>query len=119
VLRSCPGIPSWATCGEGSRESWQWSEQALRCGAARQEAAALRALLAHRWFVVAGDSIGRFFFAALLRLLSDNRALLTPGVAVSFSCMLAEDILHFSAFSRTLLCHGCSDTADSIWASRL
>jgi len=119
VLRSCPGIPSWATCGEGSRESWQWSEEALRCGAARQEAAALRALLAHRWFVVAGDSIGRFFFAALLRLLSDNRALLTPGVAVPFSCMLAGDILYLSAFSRTLLCRGCSDTADSFWASRL
>ena len=106
MLRSCPGIPSWATCGEGSRESWQWSEQALQCGAARQEAAALRALLAHRWFVVAGDSIGRFFFAALLRLLSDNRTLLKP--AFSFSCVLAADILYFPAFSRTLLCCGAA-----------
>ncbi len=63
-----------ASCGPGPRDSWQWAAQALRCGASRQDAEDLRTLLAHRWFVVAGDSIGRFFFAALLRLLSDNRA---------------------------------------------
>ncbi|KAK9825359.1 hypothetical protein WJX81_003344 [Elliptochloris bilobata] len=71
---SCPGTPGLATCGHGPRDSWQWSAVALQCGASRQDATALRALLAHRWFVVAGDSIGRFFFAALLRLLSDNPA---------------------------------------------
>lgn len=32
----------------------------------------LRGALTKRWVVVAGDSIARFFFAAMLRLLSDD-----------------------------------------------
>ena len=37
--------------------------------------AQLRGVLKDRWMVVAGDSIGRFFFAALLRMLSDSGVL--------------------------------------------
>ena len=83
---SCAAGPSLATCGPGPRDSWQWSAQALRCGASRQDAEALRALLAHRWFVVAGDSIGRFFFAALLRLLSNSRARLLSCLCRACIC---------------------------------
>ncbi len=63
---------SVATCGPSHADNWQWSSEALRCGARRQGPADMRKALADRWIVVAGDSIARFFFAALLRLASNN-----------------------------------------------
>jgi len=93
----------------GARESWQWSAEALRCGASRQEAAALRAVLAHRWVVVAGDSIGRFFFAALLRLLSNNRAWQLPLPALARPLRRAHRCVRGAG----------SGAADSVWAPEL
>jgi hypothetical protein len=62
-----------ATCGPSHSDNWQWSSEALRCGAQRLQGADLQRSLAGRWVVVAGDSIARFFFAALLRLASHDR----------------------------------------------
>lgn len=61
-----------ATCGPLHDDSWQWSSEAAKCGAARLAASDLRQLLAHSWVAVVGDSIGRNFFAALLRLAADD-----------------------------------------------
>lgn len=63
---------SVATCGPNHTDNWQWSSEALRCGAHRLSAQELRGALSKRWIVVAGDSVARFFFAAMLRLLSDD-----------------------------------------------
>ena len=70
--RCDPSTLSVATCGPNHTDNWQWSSDALRCGAHRLSMAELRAPLSKRWVVVAGDSIARFFFAAMLRLLSDD-----------------------------------------------
>ncbi|CAL5218696.1 g407 [Coccomyxa viridis] len=67
-----PSTLSVATCGPNHTDNWQWSSDALRCGAHRLSTAELQAPLSERWVVVAGDSIARFFFAALLRLLSGD-----------------------------------------------
>ena len=61
-----------ATCGVGHIDNWQWSSDALRCGAHRLGVVELREVLQEKWLYVAGDSIARFFVAAVLRLLSDN-----------------------------------------------
>lgn len=61
-----------ATCGGDTTYQWQWDPPALKCGAQRVAKAQLRSMFRNKWLVVAGDSIGRFFFAALLRLLSDT-----------------------------------------------
>lgn len=63
---------SVATCGPSHPDNWQWSSEALRCGAKRLGTADIRKGLAGRWIVVAGDSIARFFFASLLRLASSD-----------------------------------------------
>ena len=67
-----------ATCGPKHADNWQWSSDALRCGAQRLGAPELRAALGSKWVVIAGDSISRYFYAALLRLLSADSALLAP-----------------------------------------
>ncbi|KAK9808799.1 hypothetical protein WJX72_003900 [[Myrmecia] bisecta] len=66
------GTLSVATCGEGHADNWQWSSEALRCGAHRLAAQEVQSLLQDKWLVVAGDSITRFFFASLLRLLGST-----------------------------------------------
>ncbi|CAL8470181.1 g9723 [Coccomyxa elongata] len=63
---------SVATCGQSHTDNWQWSSEALRCGAERQGPTEFQRALANRWIVVAGDSIARFFFASLLRLASHD-----------------------------------------------
>ena len=44
----------------------------MRCGAQRAARSQLQDALRNRWVVVAGDSITRFFYAALLRALTDD-----------------------------------------------
>ena len=61
-----------ATCGPGHSDNWQWSAAAVRCGAQRAARSQLQDALRNRWVVVAGDSITRFFYAALLRALTDD-----------------------------------------------
>lgn len=73
--RCDPSTLSVATCGPNHTDNWQWSSDALRCGAHRLGRAELQAPLSKRWVVVAGDSIARFFFAAMLRLMSDDSEL--------------------------------------------
>ncbi|KAL3149930.1 hypothetical protein ABBQ38_013293 [Trebouxia sp. C0009 RCD-2024] len=63
---------SVATCGANHTNSWQWAPQARQCGAARISSAQAQFLLQHKWIVMAGDSITRFMFAALLRLLAQD-----------------------------------------------
>ena len=75
---------SVATCGPSHADNWQWSSEALRCGAKRQGTADIRKALADRWIVVAGDSIARFFFAALLRLASSPDC--TPSRQTPYEC---------------------------------
>lgn len=41
-------------------------------------------MLQQKWVVMAGDSITRFMFAALLRLLADDGMLLTHSLPVPF-----------------------------------
>lgn len=67
---------SVATCGANHTNSWQWAPQARQCGAARISSAQAQFLLQHKWIVMAGDSITRFMFAALLRLLAQDGMLL-------------------------------------------
>ena len=44
----------------------------MKCGAQRATRSQLQDALRNRWVVVAGDSITRFFYAALLRALTDD-----------------------------------------------
>ena len=67
---------SVATCGPNHTDNWQFSTPARRCGASRLSTAEARKLLKQKWVVMAGDSITRFLFAALLRLLADDGELL-------------------------------------------
>lgn len=80
---------SVATCGPSHSDNWQWSSDAVRCGAERLHAADLHRSLSGRWLVVAGDSIARFFFAALLRLASDDRKL-SFAIAISAGLLCRE-----------------------------
>jgi hypothetical protein len=61
-----------ATCGDGLDNNWQWSSDALSCGAQRLDADELAGLLQGKWVVIAGDSISRYFYAALLRALANG-----------------------------------------------
>ncbi len=71
--RSCESSTKGvATCGSGHTDNWQWSAAAVKCGAQRATRSQLRDNLRNRWIVVAGDSITRFFYAALLRALTDD-----------------------------------------------
>ena len=63
---------SVATCGPNHANSWQWGPQGRQCGAARLNTLQARHVLQQKWIVMAGDSITRFLFAALLRLLADD-----------------------------------------------
>lgn len=83
---------SVATCGTNHTDNWQFSSEARHCGASRLPTAEARILLRHKWIVMAGDSITRFLFAALLRLLADNGELHhghTPMYKAGCWCMLA------------------------------
>ena len=72
---SCDGsTKSVATCGASHTDNWQWSSEALRCGAQRLGAPELRPAFKGRWLLIAGDSIARYFYAALLRVLSADSA---------------------------------------------
>lgn len=73
LLRSCESSTKGvATCGPGHSDNWQWSAAAVKCGAQRATRSQLQDALRNRWVVVAGDSITRFFYAALLRALTDD-----------------------------------------------
>ena len=72
---------SVATCGANHTNSWQWGPEGRQCGAARQSSAQARYMLQQKWVVMAGDSITRFMFAALLRLLADD------GMSLSITCL--------------------------------
>ncbi|KAK9832424.1 hypothetical protein WJX74_009685 [Apatococcus lobatus] len=72
---SCePSTKGVATCGPGHSDNWQWSAAAVKCGAQRTTRSQLQGALRNRWVVVAGDSITRFFYAALLRALTDDES---------------------------------------------
>ena len=73
VRGSCGALTrAAATCGSNTTYHWLWDPPALKCGAQRVSKSQMRKMFRGKWLVVAGDSIGRFFFAALLRLLSDS-----------------------------------------------
>eukprot|EP00884_Botryococcus_braunii_P005898 jgi/Botrbrau1/15309/Bobra.0319s0001.1 len=63
---------SVATCGSGLDNNWQWSSEALSCGAHRHDPHDITGLLQGKWVVIAGDSIARYFYAALLRALANG-----------------------------------------------
>lgn len=63
---------SVATCGVKHTNNWQWGPQARQCGAARFSSSQAQFTLQHKWIVMTGDSITRFMFAALLRLLAKD-----------------------------------------------
>jgi hypothetical protein len=72
ICRCEPSTRSVATCGPNHANSWQWGPQGRQCGAARLNTLQARYVLQQKWIVMAGDSITRFLFAALLRLLADD-----------------------------------------------
>ncbi len=72
ICRCEPSTRSVATCGPNHANSWQWGPQGRQCGAARLSTMQARHVLQQKWIVMAGDSITRFLFAALLRLLADD-----------------------------------------------
>lgn len=72
ICRCEPSTRSVATCGPNHANSWQWGPQGRQCGAARLNTLQAQFLLQQKWIVMAGDSITRFLFAALLRLLADD-----------------------------------------------
>ena len=72
ICRCEPSTRSVATCGPNHANSWQWGPQGQQCGAARLNTIQARHVLQQKWIVMAGDSITRFLFAALLRLLADD-----------------------------------------------
>lgn len=61
-----------ATCGKGADNSWQWSSDAVRCGARRLNVEGFQELLAGKWVSFIGDSITRNTYAAFLRLISPD-----------------------------------------------
>lgn len=67
---------SFATCGSPDPNTgthWQWTSEAVRkCGAERIGQQAAQGMLGKHWFVMAGDSIARLAFGALLRHLSND-----------------------------------------------
>lgn len=63
---------SVATCGSGLDNNWQWSSEALSCGAHRHDPDDITGLLQGKWVVIAGDSIARYFYAAMLRALANG-----------------------------------------------
>ena len=81
---------SVATCGPKHADNWQWSSNALRCGAQRLGAQELRAALGGKWVVIAGDSISRYFYAAFLRLLSADSMSLSPVHALPGQLLFAD-----------------------------
>ncbi|KAK9784750.1 hypothetical protein WJX73_000604 [Symbiochloris irregularis] len=68
---SCSNLTA-TPCGADTASHWSWAAPAVQCGTRQITQDQGRALFRDAWLVVAGDSIGRFFFAALLRLLSDS-----------------------------------------------
>lgn len=80
---------SVATCGANHTNSWQWGPRGRQCGASRMSSSQARYRLQQKWVVMAGDSITRFMFAALLRLLAEDgmlklcHVLLVPSNASS------------------------------------
>ena len=70
--RCWTGQLTTAACDPALGLAWDWSEDARQCGASHVSQPALQRLLAGKWVVVAGDSVGRFFFAALLRQLTSD-----------------------------------------------
>mmetsp|Transcript_1538 Transcript_1538/g.4445 ORF Transcript_1538/g.4445 Transcript_1538/m.4445 type:complete len:394 (+) Transcript_1538:507-1688(+) len=78
-FRHCSGPlhePQYATCGSPDPHNsahWQWDRQPFAtCGAHYLSREAVHALLGGQWVAVAGDSVTRFAFGALLRLLSSD-----------------------------------------------
>ncbi len=80
ICRCEPSTRSVATCGPNHANSWQWGPQGRQCGAARLNTLQARHVLQQKWVVMAGDSITRFLFAALLRLLADDGEFYHAGV---------------------------------------
>ena len=70
--RCWTGQQTTAACDPALGLAWDWSEDARQCGASHVSQPALQRLLAGKWVAVAGDSIGRYFFAALLRQLTSD-----------------------------------------------
>ena len=82
-VRCDAATSSVATCGPGHTNNWQWSEEAIKCGAHRLAQPDAQALLQEKWVVVVGDSIGRFFFAAMLRLVNPEGCPLHPCISLA------------------------------------
>ena len=64
----CLQDSSFACCNGSSAAGWQWAPTAVACRAHRLAGSDVEALLHGKWLAMAGDSVTRNLFAALLRL---------------------------------------------------
>lgn len=70
---SCSEAPETiANCQQRDPNFWAWRPEAVECGAKRRSSTSLMSMLRGRRIAVVGDSIGRKFFNALRRHLSDK-----------------------------------------------
>lgn len=102
-----------ATCGAGLDNNWQWSSDALSCGALRLDPHEISRLLQGKWVVIAGDSISRYFYAALLRALASGEVQQLELEAILHvvwwwwcSCVLSSHLL-LVVNNRSQLLHVC------------